>query len=167
MQIINIRDDIFACGFISLFYLMYVIKNTINDDDRSSAGTPANRRAWKIYIQFMNEHQKLQFIPKNPGWEIHTETEQHSKSARLIVAQPTSGELFAMTLKPTPFFDAWTGISINWGVPAPVSAESAGSVWLDTLTRFENIQVVARVCDLPAVNFVMNLKVCPLRYPIK
>lgn len=105
MQIINIRDDIFACGFISLFYLMYLVKNTINDDDRSSAGTPANRRACNIYVQFMNERQKLQFIPRLPGWEIHSGTEQHSKSAGLIVAQPTSGELFAMTLKPTPFLE--------------------------------------------------------------
>jgi len=49
----------------------------------------------------------------------------------------------------------------------PVSADIAGLFSLDDLTRFENIQVVARLCDLHFTIFVMNLKERLFNRPIK
>jgi len=43
-------------------------------------------------------------------------------------------------------------------MPDRVSADIAGLFSPDDLTRFENIQVVARLCDLHLTIFVMNLK---------
>lgn len=119
-----------------------------------------------IYIQFIEKREKLQMIQLRSLTNSILETEYLNRVDWLNRAQLTSRESFAMTLKPTPYFPPSAGNCKKPKIVPPNSAESAGSVSQDTLTRFENMLVVARVCDLHPANFMMNLKERRFLYPI-